>query len=224
MKYLKTFEKFDVNEDVNGLRDYSDKFPMNFKTQNISPSDRRDPDIQKKEVDFQQIQTEMQKILLPYLKEHEPNADQNDAVQASDRFCKQIGEKGQKIKDIVDSCKGNYVEAAKEIINQFKKEIINNYYRSDSNPVEQGGSDMSRESNSSEYSNDNRKGLLVFGKTEHDNNQIRDLIDNSDYYAEFDNEFQCWFFPEEPDLYNDLERELDGEFSKNGIDARFEGI
>jgi hypothetical protein len=144
MKYLKTFQDH-LNEDVNGLRDYSDKYPMSFKTQSIPPSDRKDVDQMAKEVDFQKIQNEMQKILLPYLQQHEPNADQNDAIQASDRFCKQIGEKGQRIKDIIDSCKGDYVKGAEEIIKQFKKEIINNYYRSDPNSTEQGGSEMSRE-------------------------------------------------------------------------------
>jgi len=145
MKYLKTYQVY-LNEDVNGLRNYSDNYPMNFKTQSIPPSDKKDVDTMQKEVDFQRIQTEIQNILLPHLKKHEPNADQNDAIQASDRFCKQIGEKGQKIKDIVNSCNGDYVSAANEIIKQFKKEIINNYYRKDSNSVEQGGTNMSRES------------------------------------------------------------------------------
>lgn len=221
MKYLKTFQDH-LNEDVNGLRDYSDKFPMNFKTQSIPPSDKKDVDQMTKEVDFQQIQTEMQKILLPYLQQHEPNADQNDAVQASDRFCKQIGEKGQRIKDIVDSCKGNYVDAAKEIIKQFKKEIINNYYRSDPNSTEQGGSEMSRESyNSFE---DNRKGLMVYGITQLDRDEIGDFIKSSDYHAEYNNEFQSWFFPEDEENYDQLEYDLNREFYKKGIDARFEGI
>lgn len=138
----------ELREDVNGLRDYNDKHPISFKTQNIPPADRKDLDQMNKEVDFQQIQTEMQKILLPYLKSHEPNAEQNDAVQASDKFLNgnSIGpDKKKEIKNIVDSCKGNYSEAAKAIINRFKKEIVNNYYRKDNNPVEQGSSEMSRE-------------------------------------------------------------------------------
>jgi len=157
MKYLKTFENY-VNEDTQGLRDYSDPTSVNFlQMKSIPPSDKTNPDDIKNNSDFQKIQTEMQKLLLQpmieYAKEHkQPIPDNNDAVQASDRFCTQIEEKSQDIMNIVKDCKGNYVKAAKQIIERFKKEIINNFYSQDSNPIQQGNSqqgsaDMSRESN-----------------------------------------------------------------------------
>lgn len=229
MKYIKTFSGY-INEDTQGLRDYSDKYPMSFKTQAIPPADRKDVDTMAKEVDFQRIQTEMQEILLQYLKKSNPNAEQNDAVLASDRFCKQLGEKGQVIKDIVDSCKGDYKKAAQKIIEKFKKEIVNNFYRKDDNPVQQGGSEMSRESLNNNkdrgtWMGDNRKsGLMVFGITQLDRDQIGDFVHDSDYYAEYNSEFKSWFFPEDEENYDQLEWELNDEFNKLGIDARFEGI
>jgi hypothetical protein len=144
MKYLKSFEKYNTIMEGGGNISYAPDFPGAFSNVTIpSANDRTDMNSKAKDVDFQRIQTEMQEILLPYLQKHEPNADQNDAIQASDRFCSQIGEKGQKIKDIVTSCAGNYKSAAKEIIKQFRNEIIANYYRKDTNPSEQG--EMSRE-------------------------------------------------------------------------------
>ena len=236
MKYIKTFSGY-INEDTQGLRDYQDKYPMSFKTQAIPPADRKDVDTMAKEVDFQRIQTEMQEILLQYLKKSNPNAEQNDAVLASDRFCKQLGEKGQVIKDIVDSSKGDYKKAAQKIIEKFKKEIVNNYYRKDDNPVQQGGSEMSREGYDSylktpipeedkyhQESNFKRSGLMVFGITPLDRDQINDFLSSSNYYAEYNSEFKSWFFPEDEENYDQLEWELNDEFNKLGIDARFEGI
>jgi hypothetical protein len=146
MKYVKTFLNY-LNEDTQGLRDYQDKYPISQKTVAVPPTDRQDADTQNKNVIFQKIQTEMQKILLGYLKKQNPNADQNDAIKASDRFCSQVDQKGQKIKDIISECEKNqdYTAAAKKIIETFKKEIVNNYYRKDDNPTEKGGSEMSRE-------------------------------------------------------------------------------
>ena len=155
MKYLKTFENY-VNEDTQGLRDYSDPTSVNFlQMKSIPPSDKQNPDDVRNNADFQKIQTEIQKLLLEpmrkYAQEHkQPLPEQSDAVQASDRFCSQIEEKGQEIMNIVKDCKGEYVKAAKQIIERFKKEIINNFYSQDSGSVQQGSSqpgsaDMSRE-------------------------------------------------------------------------------
>ena len=67
-------------------------------------------------------------------------------------------------------------------------------------------------------------GLMVFGKTTLDNNSIGDMIDESDYYAEWNTREGFWLFPEEEGNYDSLEIELQREFNKRGIDARFEGI
>lgn len=139
MKHLKSFQKFNTIMEGGNNISYAPDFPGAFSNVTIpSATDRTDRNSKAKDIDFQRIQTEMQKILLPHLQKYEPNAEQSDAVQASDRFCSQIGEKGQKIKDIVTSCAGDYKSAAKEIIKQFRNEIITNYYRKDTNPTEKG--------------------------------------------------------------------------------------
>ncbi len=68
------------------------------------------------------------------------------------------------------------------------------------------------------------KGLMVIGRTTLDNNKIQKWLDKSDYHAEFNAREGYWLFPEEEDTYDALEAELEKEFSKAGINARFEGI
>ena len=67
-------------------------------------------------------------------------------------------------------------------------------------------------------------GIMVFGRTPIDNNAIGEFIEEEDYYYAEWNREGFWFFPEQEDSYNDLEKALDREFAKRGIDARFEGI
>ena len=66
-------------------------------------------------------------------------------------------------------------------------------------------------------------GIMVFGRTPIDNNAIGEFIEEEDYYAEWNRE-GFWFFPEQEDLYDGLEKALDREFAERGINARFEGI
>jgi hypothetical protein len=66
-------------------------------------------------------------------------------------------------------------------------------------------------------------GIMVFGRTPIDNNAIGEFIEEEDYYAEWNRE-GFWFFPEQEDSYDDLEKALDREFAERGINARFEGI
>lgn len=70
----------------------------------------------------------------------------------------------------------------------------------------------------------NNSGLMVFGKTQHDNNAIADMIDGSEFSAEWNAREGYWFFPEEESAYDELEMQLEKEFNRLGIDARFEGI
>jgi hypothetical protein len=67
-------------------------------------------------------------------------------------------------------------------------------------------------------------GLIVVGRTPIDNNAIQDFLDDSDYYAEWNVREGYYFFPEQEEDYDELERELSIEFNNRGIDARFEGI
>ena len=70
----------------------------------------------------------------------------------------------------------------------------------------------------------NDSGLMVIGKTTLDNNSIGDVVEEEGYYAEWNPREGYWFFPEEVDMYDDLEMELDKHFVKRGINARFEGV
>lgn len=66
-------------------------------------------------------------------------------------------------------------------------------------------------------------GLMVIGRTKSDNDKIGEFIKSSDYWAEW-NEEGYWLFDEKEETYDALERELDKEFIKLKIDARFDGI
>jgi hypothetical protein len=65
-------------------------------------------------------------------------------------------------------------------------------------------------------------GLMVTPKTDYDSKLIEDLISSNDYYGIYDKRNNYWFFPEEPEMFDSLERELDKEFSKLNINATFE--
>lgn len=65
-------------------------------------------------------------------------------------------------------------------------------------------------------------GLIVVGRTPVDNNAIGDMVDESNYYGVWNSREGYWFFPEESSLLDQLESNLDKEFSARGINARFE--
>lgn len=67
-------------------------------------------------------------------------------------------------------------------------------------------------------------GLYVIGRTQIDNNAIKDVIEEEGFYAEWNARGGYWFFPEEVDNYDELENQLSMIFDKQGINARFEGI
>ena len=71
---------------------------------------------------------------------------------------------------------------------------------------------------------DEGKGLYVTGRTREDNTKIGDLIDEKEYHAEWNAREGYWLFPEEEDLYDSLEKQLEEDFADYGINARFEGI
>jgi hypothetical protein len=65
-------------------------------------------------------------------------------------------------------------------------------------------------------------GLIVVGSTKIDNNAISDMVDKTGYYAIWNAQEGYWFFPEAEETLDALEMELDKEFGKRGINARFE--
>jgi len=65
-------------------------------------------------------------------------------------------------------------------------------------------------------------GLIVTGRTQIDNNEISDMLDETDYYGIFNIRGNYWFFPEDEETLDGLERELTEEFNERGINARFE--
>lgn len=67
-------------------------------------------------------------------------------------------------------------------------------------------------------------GLIVVGKTPIDNNKIGEMIEDQELHAEWNSIEGYWFFPEEIDLYDALEAELEKQFANYEINARFEGI
>ena len=69
-----------------------------------------------------------------------------------------------------------------------------------------------------------KKGLMVFGRTPLDNNAIKDMVNDGDFYAEWNPAEGYWFFPEVEEEYDELEYYLEQEFNKRNINARFEGI
>jgi len=67
------------------------------------------------------------------------------------------------------------------------------------------------------------EGLYVYPSTSADFKKLEKWIKNSDYYADVDSRRGYAFFPEDIENYDSLEIELEKEFSKSGISARFEG-
>lgn len=67
-------------------------------------------------------------------------------------------------------------------------------------------------------------GLIVYGRTQEDNQKISDWIDNSDYSAEFDVRGNFWFFPEAEENYDTLRSTLEDAFDEEGIKYKIEQI
>jgi len=68
-------------------------------------------------------------------------------------------------------------------------------------------------------------GLYVTGSTSNDNTKIGKWLDKSIFHAEWNARDGYWLFPADDESeYDELEKELDKEFAKHGINARFEGI
>jgi hypothetical protein len=67
------------------------------------------------------------------------------------------------------------------------------------------------------------EGLIVVGRTQIDNNEIADMVDEGDYYGVWNAVEGYWFFPESEENFDSLEFELSKEFNQRDINARIEG-
>lgn len=92
-------------------------------------------------------------------------------------------------------------------------EVSENYYSNygmDDDDEEEGG--------------DNREGLNIFGRTQIDNNEINNVLEELGLYGEWDFKAGSWFLPEEEENYDTLEEMLEQEFATREINARIEGV
>lgn len=60
------------------------------------------------------------------------------------------------------------------------------------------------------------------GGTQIDNNLINEIVEQGDFYGEWNVREGFWFFPEEENLCDELENALADTFNAAGINARFE--
>ena len=65
---------------------------------------------------------------------------------------------------------------------------------------------------------------MIIGRTQSDNTKIGEIVDENDFYAEWNSREGYWLFPEEVENYDDLEETLSDLFEREDINARFEGI
>lgn len=72
--------------------------------------------------------------------------------------------------------------------------------------------------------NDQETGLYVIGSTPEDNAEIGKMIEDTGLHAEWNGRDKYWFFPEDPEHYDQLEADIEVELGQRGINARFEGI
>lgn len=67
-------------------------------------------------------------------------------------------------------------------------------------------------------------GLQLYPRTREDSNVISSIIEDSDFYAEYNSQYGFFLFPEEEENYDDLEGQLDELFSDKNVNYRIEGI
>ena len=68
----------------------------------------------------------------------------------------------------------------------------------------------------------NQTGLIVNPSTNRDKELLQNFFDNSDFYAEYNSEFNCFIVAEDEDYFSGLEMHLTEEFNDMGISASFE--
>ena len=68
------------------------------------------------------------------------------------------------------------------------------------------------------------KGLQLTPRTREDLRIINDMLQESDFYTEYNSEFGYFFFPEEEDNYDSLEEQINELFEGVDVRYRIEGI
>ena len=68
----------------------------------------------------------------------------------------------------------------------------------------------------------NETGLIVKPSTNSDRELLKNFFDNSDYYAEYDSEWNCFMIPNDEESVDALEMELTELFNEIGVSYRFE--
>jgi len=71
---------------------------------------------------------------------------------------------------------------------------------------------------------DEKTGLNVTPSSDEDKEKLDAWLEESDFYGEYDPMTSSYFFPEAPELYDELEQNLQDEFESFDIRVRFEGL
>lgn len=76
----------------------------------------------------------------------------------------------------------------------------------------------------SEVEQDNRTGLYVTGRTPADNTRIHKMAEEMGLHGEWNAREGYWFFQEDEEMYDELEKIIQKGLDEYQIDARIEGI
>jgi hypothetical protein len=68
----------------------------------------------------------------------------------------------------------------------------------------------------------NQSGLIIYPRTSADRYVINKFLNDSDYYAEYDSESNCWLLPEAKDSIDYLEDELTEIFNGMNVNYKIE--
>jgi hypothetical protein len=145
-----------------------------------------------------------------------------------DNKLKQMGYSNSDIEDFMDEWEQGGSKLPKKV-----KDYLDNLYQAKENEnlTEYGEDEFNRSPEMYSGGKSTREvggdfegaGLIVVGRTQIDNNQIADMLDETDYHGVWNTREGYWFFPEDESTFSYLEADLDEEFAKRGINARFEG-
>ena len=69
-----------------------------------------------------------------------------------------------------------------------------------------------------------KTGLYVIGATKEDNIKVGEMADEKGLYGEWNAREGYWFFPEDVEMYDELEKDIQRGLDKHNINARIEGI
>jgi hypothetical protein len=67
-------------------------------------------------------------------------------------------------------------------------------------------------------------GLMLTPRFREGATVIAQIIESSDFCAEYNHEFGCFFFPENEENYDTLESDLDELLAGSGVSYRIEGV